>query len=243
MKRRAPRLPLLAAMLAFGMGARPAPGPLVVVRAIDPDRVDAPTREAFRAAFGRDSPALVTRDGRDFDFHPIASVDLGQGHIALVSTGAVRDAGHAETGLNAIHYFERRGGRLRPAGQWFGIGADGSHGVAANSWGLTRSLSRWAVLYTEGGGTWQGCTVSAATLTELRPGGPVDLVSLPVHFDDVGMAGARSGRTVDGALARAVPDRSFTVRYSGSMRFSETYVRAADGRYRLTGRTSRMPGC
>jgi hypothetical protein len=44
-------------------------------------------------------------------------------------------------------------------------------------------------------------------------------------------------------IAAAVPGRSFTVRYSGAMRFRETYARLGDS-YRLaTGRESRMPWC
>ena len=57
------------------------------------------------------------------------------------------------------------------------------------------------------------------------------------------MAEGPNAQRVEGAIAAAVPGRSFTVRYRGTMRFNETYLRTGD-RYRLAGRReSRMPGC
>lgn len=220
-----------------------APQPLVPVRESDPGNAGALAHEAFRAVFGRARQASVTRDGRTYDFAPVTAVELGGGRIALISTGALRDAGHAEDGLNAVHYLMRVRGRLRVTERWFGLGAGGSHGVSATRWGMTRALSRWPVLYTEGGGTWQGCTVTVATLTELRPAGPIDVAGFPTGFDNGGMVERPRAQRVDGAIAAAIPDRSFTVRYSGSMRFSETYARTGN-RYRLSRRReSRMPGC
>lgn len=198
---------------------------------------------AFRAVFGHRRSAVLTRNGRVFDFEPLGILDLGGGRIALLSTGVLRNAGHAEVGLNGIHYLAARNRRLRVVGRWFGLGAEGSNGGNVARWGLSRALSRWPTLYTEGGGTWQGCTVSFATLTELRPAGPVDVAFFPTGFDNGGMAEGLRGQQIDGVIAAAVPDRSFTVRYSGSMRFSEIYARTGN-RYRLSGRhESRVPGC
>jgi hypothetical protein len=216
------------------------PGEIVAV-----SEDDTPTPlalEAFRAAFGRASPALVSRDGNEFDFSPLMTVEMEGGMIALLSTGAMRNAGHSSSGVNAVHYFTREVGRLRAVREWFGVGAEGSHGVAASVWGLSRSISRWPVIYTEGGGTWQGCTVTFATLTELRPTGPVDVAHIPVYFSDSGMVSEGAAREVEGALSEAIPDRSFTVDYSGSLRFREIYVRQ-DENYRLASGESRMPGC
>jgi hypothetical protein len=224
-------------------GAAQRSPPLVLVRASDPARASPLAQEAFRAAFGRRGVAAIVRGGRTYDFSPIMALELGNGRVALFSTGALRDAGHSEEGLNAVHYLARTGGRLRVSGHWFGLGAGGSHGMSATQWGETRALSRWPMLYTEGGGTWQGCTVTFATLTELRPAGPADVADFPVGFDDHGMVEGPEAQEIDGVIVAAVPDRSFTVRYSGTMRFSETYTRTGI-RYRLSGRgESRMPGC
>jgi hypothetical protein len=230
---------LLVALAAVGAAAHP----LVPIRETDPDRAGPLAHQAFRAAFGRGPRTPIVREGRTYDFTPVTAVALAGGRTALISTGALRDAGHAEDGLNAIHYLVRVRSRLRVTGHWFGLGAGGSHGVSATQWAVTRSLSRWPVLYTEGGGTWQGCTVSVATLTELRPTGPVDVAFFPVAFDNGGMVEGPRAQEISGVIVAAVPDRSFTVRYSGSMRFSETYARMGE-RYRLSGRrASRMPGC
>lgn len=196
--------------------------------------------EAFGTAFP-DGP-VHRREDRNYDFRPLATVDLGGGRIALLSTGVLRDAGHSGDGLNAIHYLARRDGRLHVVGRWFGLGAGGSHGASATRWGVTRALSEWPILYTEGGGTWQGCSISVAVLTELRPDGPADVADLQVFYSDAGTGWTTPPREVHGAIVRAEPGRAFTVRYHGSESFEETWVR--DGsRYRLAGGDSRVPGC
>ena len=45
-----------------------------------------------------------------------------------------------------------------------------------------------------------------------------------------------------GKIGQVVPNRSFRVDYTGTMRFSDTYVRATGGKYRLVGR-NRFPEC
>jgi hypothetical protein len=246
-------LAALLGLLAVGCGlalaissasARRPPTPGLAIRDVDADAATARTRQAFRAAFGGGAPAAVTRDGLVFVFIPVTTIDIGGGGIALVSTGILRPAGHPSPGLNAIHYLVRDGGRLRVRGSWFGIAAEGSDGRNATRWGVTRRLSRWPVLYTEGGGVWQGCAVRFATLTELRPTGPVDVAQLiPTYFSNGSGYGPRQGQIVRGVIAAAVPGRSFTVRYDGAMRFRETYVRRGD-RYRIAGGgEGRMPGC
>ena len=234
------RWALLAVALA---SAGAAQQPLVAVRESDPAAAGPLAHEAFRAAFGRQGEAQVSRDGRTYDFAPVTAIALGGGRVALVSTGALRDAGHPEEGLNAIHYLARTGGRLSVTGRWFGLGAGGSHGRSLTQWGVTRALSRWPVLYSEGGGTWQGCTVTIAVLTELHASGPIDVAQIPVGYSNGGMIEGPKADDVEGAIVAAVPDRSFTVRYNGTMDFTETYRRSGDA-YRLVGRReSRMPGC
>ena len=222
----------------------PTAAPLISIRDVHSGRLDARTAAAFRAVFGHAGTAPVRYEGFDFDFRPITTVELGRGRVALFSTGVLRNPGHPSNGLNAVHYLARRDGRLAVVGGWFGIGAPGSNGQSASRWGVTRALSRFPVIYSEGGGSWQGCRVSFGVLTELRPAGPVDVTHLlPVFYSNVGMVGEENGATVEGTLVTAIPDRSFTIRYSGSMRFSETYVRRSQGYRPAGGRESRLPGC
>jgi len=222
----------------------PTGAPLLTIRDVHSGRIDARTATAFRVVFGQAGTAPVRYEGFDYDFRPVTAVELGRGVIALFSTGILRFAGHPSDGLNAVHYLARRGRRLVVLGGWFGIGASGSNGEAAARWGVTRALSRFPAIYSEGGGSWQGCRVKFAVLTELRRAGPVDVTDLlPVYYSNAGMVGEENAETVEGTLSSAIPNRSFTVRYSGTMRFSETYVRTGEG-YRLAGaRESRVPGC
>ena len=232
---------LLAASIALA-AASPAdpPSAAPVIELHEQASADPLLAEAFRAAFP-DGSALP-RDDRVYDVAPLATVDLGGGRIALLSTGILRDASHADDGLNAVHYLERRGGRLHVLGSWFGLGAGGSHGAAATRWGVTRALSEWPMLYTEGGGTWQGCSVGFAVLTELRAEGPADVADFQVFYSDAGTGSATPPREFHGTIVRVEPGRAFTIRYQGRETFEETWVRDGD-RYRLAGGESMVPGC
>lgn len=221
--------------------ARPARAPLIATRAVDAEAADARAREAFHAVFGRDGPVGVRFSDSRYALRPVAAIDIGPGRIALLSHGVDRERGPASAGVNSIHYLVRRNGAWQARGGWLGIGVDSSANQAAARWAVTRSLSRWPVLYLEGSGVWLGCRTAHATLTELRPGAPLDVVTIPLSFSDV-ETGRRPSITLRGTLASAVPDRSFTMRYGGTMRFSETYRRVGD-RYRTASGESRVPAC
>ena len=234
---------LLLAASAAGAAApaRPASLPLIATRAVDPDAVDARTLAAFRAVYGRDGPVGVRFSDSRYALRPVATIDIGPGRIALLSHGVNRERGVSAAGVNAIHYLVRRNGAWQARGGWLGIGVDSSANQAATRWAVTRSLSRWPVLYLEGSGVWLGCRRAFATLTELRPEGAVDVVTIPLSFSDV-ETGRSPSIILRGTLASAVPDRSFTMRYSGTMRFSETWRRVGD-RYRTASGESRVPLC
>ena len=224
-------------------GVEAAEGSPVPIDYVADESANRRAQEAFRAVFGRVNEAPVVREGRDHVFRPVTVIVLNEGLIALVSAGTLLRAGHAEAGLNAIHYLQRSGGRFKIVGQWFGVGAEGSSGNPGSRWGVSRAMGTWPVLYTEGGGTWQGCHSSWAALTELRPSGPVDLVLFYVSYSDLGTASRNSGREIQGEIESVGRETSFTVRYGGTARFRETYVRNGDS-YRLAGRReSRMPTC
>ena len=48
-------------------------------------------------------------------------------------------------------------------------------------------------------------------------------------------------QSYDGQIAAAVPDKSFTVAYTGTKAFKQQYV-LKDGKYALVGK-DRVPGC
>lgn len=199
---------------------------------------------AFRTAFGlpRGAAAEAARtiDGRDYHFRPVAIHLLPNNVGVLLSAGSLDDAGHSESGLNAIHYLKSSPGGWVKQGEWIGLGATGTVGNAATSWTFSSLLGRNPYLITAGGGVWQGCAISSATVTELAPDGPVDRGS----FTDGMSSGAGLGQTeqqYDGKIAAAVPDKGFTVAYVGTRAFKQQYV-LKNGKYELVGK-DQVPGC
>jgi hypothetical protein len=201
---------------------------------------------AFEAAFGSRGEAVlaVATDGvsEDVRYTPGRLIWLGYGPV-LLSEGKVQDPAHVSAGRIAIHY-------LRPAGDRFevvralpaGI-ATGSSGQVAR-WSVSPRFSDWPVVVAEGGGTWQGQTCTALTLTELGPGGPARLAIVPIAYDDSGAKedGAEATR-IEGKILNVVRNQSFDVVYSGSRAFSEHWVRSAGGAYAVAGGKPAMQTC
>jgi len=249
------KLPALIATLVVvatvPVSARePSRPPLFEVVDVDRDTVPAGTPEAFEAAFGRKTQYdgggrwyELTRevDGHDITFVPLTLISLPDGRKALITTGASDCTSHACSGVNAVHYLQREGARYQVDGEWLDVGASGTFGNPARRWGWTAAITGAPVLYTEGGGVWQGYACSAATLTELGAHGPVEIASIPIHYSNGGAVDTGTV-TLTGTITAAEQGRSFTVSYAGSSQFDELYVRGADGRYRLEGDT-KVPHC
>ncbi|MGE4324458.1 MAG: hypothetical protein AB7E60_15695 [Sphingobium sp.] len=221
------------------------------VAEVNRDAVPAGAPEAFEAAFqedtrtGRDRWYETVReiDGQTFTFVPLALIPLPDGRTALVSTGANDCTGHACSGVNSVHYLRRERARYKVDGEWLDVGVGGTMGNPALRWAWTDAIDAAPVLYTQGGGVWQGYACSIASLVLLRPTGPVEIARIPVRYSNGGATDA-DGQviTLDGHIVAARKGHSFTVHYTGSASFSERYVRRVDGRYDLDG-TSRVPRC
>lgn len=224
---------------------------LFEVAEVDRETVPAGAPEAFEAAFGRNTRTDNARwyqtvreiDGQAITFVPLTLIPLPGGKVALVSTGASDCTGHACSGFNSVHYLHREGARYQVDGEWLAVGASGTLGNPAWRWGWTDAIADAPVLYTEGGGVWQGYACAYASLTHLTPTGPVEIANIPVHYSNSGAAAEETDIvTLTGHIIAAEKDQSFTVRYTGSRTFNEQYVRGADGRYNLA-RRSQMPRC
>lgn len=209
-----------------------APDPLFEVAETDPDAAGRSARQAFARAFDTGEGPTRTMEGKRYTFSPLALIDIDGELVALVSVGENADDCHPCSGVNAVHYLSE--GEI--VGEWFDIGATGTFGGAAGRWGVSRAIAASPVLYTEGGGTWQGYTCTWATFTELRPEGPREMVDgIPVGYSG-------DGTEINGAVTSASPGERFMVTYSGSRAFSETYVR--DGAsYRLASGETAMTTC
>lgn len=226
---------ILALATALPVAAQPAPTLFPVTR-VDRDTVPAGTPAAFAAAFGPSprNEAVRQVNGERITYVPLALIPLGGGTVALVSTGQSACTGHACSGVNAVQYLRGSAADYEKVGELVEVGAAGTWGNPATSWGWTDAITGTPVLYTEGGGTWQGYTCTLAALTELRPTGPVEIASIPIAYSD---ASRDNGTTLEGRITAAERGRSFTVSYTGSRNFSERYVRRGDGRYTLEGRS------
>ena len=199
---------------------------------------------AFRAAFGlpKGAEATATRevDGRTYTFRPAAIHLLPNNVGVLLSLGSLDDAGHSEGGINAIHYLQGGPSGWQRKGEWLDLGSVGSVGNAATAWAFSDALGKNPYLVTSGGGVWQGCAISSATITELAPDGPVDRGG----FTDSMSSGAglnQKEQGFDGQITAAVPDKSFTVTYAGTRAIKQQYV-LKNGKYELVGK-DQIPGC
>lgn len=233
---------MLAGMLLTLAAALPAvaqqPQPLFPVTDVDRDTVPAGTPEAFAAVFGTSpkNEAERTVKGEKITFVPLTLIKLPGDVTALVSTGASACEAHACAGLNSVHYLRRDKDSYRyvKAGEWLDVGMSGTWGNPAARWGVSDAITGTPVLYTEGGGTWQGYSCDVAVLTELGAKGPVEIARVPVYYSD---ASRDNGPTLRGTITAAERGRSFTVSYAGSESFSERYVRGSDGTYKRDGAT------
>lgn len=188
---------------------------------------------AFETAFGRRGSATITRDnGASYgttNFRETAryrpSRLIWQGDTAiLLSEGIVRDAPHVSSGKIAAHY-------LRPVGDGFEIVAAHLNAVVTGNWG---QMSGWTisdrytsnpVILAEGGGTWQGTTISCTTMVELTAQGPREIgTQLRSYSNGGGLIGDEGEVSVAGRVANITQGREFTVRYSGTSNVSRRYV-------------------
>ncbi|AZI35743.1 hypothetical protein [Caenibius tardaugens] len=240
---------LLAISTAPAMAESSAKTALFAVDDVNRDTVPAGTPEAFQAAFGKSSSNAVTRavDDQNYSFVPLALIPLSGGKTALISTGASECTGHVCGGLNTVHYLQPASGqaasasRYAVAGEWMDVGASGTFGNPALRWGWTDAIASAPVLYTEGGGVWQGYACSYAVLTELTPAGPVEIASIPIYYSDGG-AKETGASAYEGTITSSVKNQSFTVTYTGSKTIAERYIRNKDGKYELKGKT-KVPQC
>lgn len=200
---------------------------------------------AFEAAFGSRGEAVlaVAGDGADEDvrYAPGRLLWSSFGPV-LISEGMVQDPAHVSAGKLAVHYLKMAGDRFEVVRAFPAAVATGSNGQVAR-WSLNPRFSDWPVIAAEGGGTWQGTTCSWLTLTELRPDGPVKVATVPLFYDDSGATPDSGGAgPIEGKILNIAKNQSFDIVYSGSRRFSEHYVRGANG-YAVAGGKSLMETC
>lgn len=228
------------AAVAFAAACKPAGNTRPAARALATAPVSDLDR-AFTAAFGQGPPAVrvVNRDGAGdmtLRYRPLGLVDLGD-RTALVS-GGWTDSCHACSGSLAVHYLRRDASGFHVIGAWPEIASGASFGEPPQ-WKVRQDLFPGAVIVTEAGGAWQGCTVLRADLVELTRDRPI--VRARNVLLDYGAEGADTG-PAHGELQAGEVGRSFKVRYAMRQPVEVTYIRDGDA-YQPEKNEPVLPSC
>jgi hypothetical protein len=201
--------------------------------------------DAFRIAFGKGGAVVLKKQGQmkeNVRYTPGDLVNAPFGPV-LLSPGEVVDAAHASAGKLAVVYLTRSDSGFTVAKKFVPAAETGSNGRIAD-WSVNRSFGELPVVTVDGGGTWQGCTVSVTTLLELTPDGPKTLASVPMTYDNAGaVTDGQKPTQISGRIEKIVPGKSFDVVYFGSKDFTERYMRKGDTYVLASGGKSRMQTC
>ncbi len=200
---------------------------------------------AFRVAFGKDGSVVLKRQGEmneSVRYTPGDLVNTPFGTV-LLSPGEVVSPAHTSSGKLAAIYLTRTDTGFSVAKKFVPATETGSFGKIGE-WSVSRSFGELPVVTVDGGGTWQGCTVSITTLVELTPDGPKQLATVPMTYDNSGaVTDGKSPTRISGRIDNIVRGKSFDVVYFGSKDFTDRYVRKG-GTYALaSGGQSRMQTC
>jgi hypothetical protein len=185
---------------------------------------------AFRAAFGRDGRAAATVEGSQLTFRPGRILWVGDRAI-LISPGKNRSDCHACAGALAIHYLRPFRDAFEVVGAWPGAVRGWGWGEPPTDWSISNRFASNPVLVAEGGFMGQGIVCSSATLTELSPEGPIESAIIRTGYSNGGaitderLAEGERAEELDGEITNIQRDRSFDVRFTGTARFTERYVR------------------
>ncbi len=176
----------------------------------------------FQLAFGSlaPSPREIERKGKkvDIEYSPSHIQDLGDGRIALISTGVSPDGCSPCARAVAITYLARTGASYRVTNQWLDLGAIGNLGEKPDA-RFREDLFEKPALDIEMPNENQGCNEVTGTLYELLPTGPaLRAAGISTHRSNVAMGGIRVGLQVDdyGDILADQKGKRFIVRYRGT---------------------------
>lgn len=201
---------------------------------------------AFRATYGKDGAAQVQEDDAG-----VINVKPGQllwiGDIAvLLSPGANESDCHACSGALAIAYLKPQGDGFAVTGKWPTL-VRGSGWGAEPEWRVTGEFTDNPAIYVESGDTAQGYSCGGATITELKPEGPVQSEWVGLSASNEGAVDETTGKTfggeplsnLEGKIVDIVKGKSFAVQASGTAKFVERYA-YRDGKFVPLQKESRL---
>lgn len=200
----------------------------------DASRSKAELEAAFRAAYGKPSPATVDTPQSTIIYSPagLVDVDPSAGVLALVAEGRNKDDCEACQGALSVRYLKRTPNGFQRWGKSGGYGFDGNAMGQPPQWKVRRDLEDNPVLTIETGFTGEGYFCAWQRLVELMPGGATTRAdNVPLAYDNSGV-GDESGRrritTIEGQIRPLVKGRSFEVDLHGTRSMRLVYERRGE---------------
>ena len=214
-----PRSPADVAAPLSRAGEGPDPP---VVEMLGPEIEPRRLADAFEAVTGHRSVFGTHSRWDSVTTEPLRIVQLPFGPVLL--TMDTNGETHAKAGAIGVHYLEEENGRFRVKGSW-PRAVEGWDWGAAPEWRFTSKFTANPAIYAWGDSMAQGIIGTSATLTELRPEGPITSDRIHTGYDNEGTQESddEPGCTVKGRIANIHKDRSFDVIVSGSRQAVERF--------------------
>jgi hypothetical protein len=171
-------------------------------------------------------PALAETDAQGIplvdDAYEIARTVLVQASYGQVRVTEILPRDPSEQGYLTVTYLARREGDDVGNAEYTGVAETRLNGYPA-TWTIDDRLTEWPVIVTETGLRWHGRTCTYLMLTELRPRNPFTLTPIALSYASDGST--REQAETHGEIVDIERGRSFTVRYTGTRNFEQTYQR------------------
>jgi len=203
-------------------------------------------KRAFRAVYGKDGAAQVREGDADIiNVKPGQLLWIGDSAV-LLSPGANAADCHACSGALAIAYLKPQGDGFAVTGKWPTL-VRGSGWGAEPEWRVTDAFTDNPAIYVESGWSGQGYSCGGASITELKPDGPVQSERVWLSASNEGAVDETTGKTfsgeplnnLEGKIVDVVKGKSFAVQASGTAKFVERYE-YRDGKFVPVQKESRL---
>jgi hypothetical protein len=201
---------------------------------------------AFRTAYGKDGAAQVQEDDAGvINVKPGQLLWIGDTAV-LLSPGANESDCHACSGALAIAYLKPQGDGFAVTGKWPTL-VRGSGWGAVPEYRVTEEFTDRPAIYVESGDAAQGYSCGGASITELKPDGPVQSERVWLSSSNEGAVDDTTGKTfggeplirLEGKITDIVKGKSFAVQASGTAKFVERYE-YRDGKFVPVQKESRL---
>jgi hypothetical protein len=200
---------------------------------------------AFKTAYGATKSATIETKDAKLTAEPGELLWVGDIAVLLSPTKSEADC-HACAGTLAITYLKAKGDGFEVTGKWPDLIVGAGWGEAPD-WKVTDAFTTLPAVYEEGSYMGQGVSCSNATITELKPGGPVQSELIWLSSSNGGAIDEETGKTfggepakeLEGKITDIVKGKSFTVKATGTASFTESYI-YRDGKFVPTQPDSKL---